>query len=159
MQALSYIVLLNARRHAFGTSLPRFRILRKSLLYDAFESALTELISEPDAEAVEAALHQWVRRAVANRKGVVRVGYFGSYARGDSEVGSDLDLLIVVENSSQPFERRSVDWDTTEPPVPVDALVYTRDEWDSLSKEGRFHQTLAREIVWVYERQKPRTSQ
>ncbi|MBI2230108.1 MAG: nucleotidyltransferase domain-containing protein, partial [Deltaproteobacteria bacterium] len=80
-----------------------------------------------------------LRRAVACHSGVVRIGYFGSYARGDWGVGSDLDLVIVVESSNQPFERRSVDWDTTDLPVPVDALVYTQDEWEILGQQGGFH--------------------
>jgi predicted nucleotidyltransferase len=36
---------------------------------------------------------------------VVRVGYFGSYARGDWGVGSDLDLIIIVDRSDEPFAR------------------------------------------------------
>lgn len=65
----------------------------------------------------------------------------------------DLDLLIVVERSEQPFERRSLGWDTTPLPVPTDLLVYTKEEWGSLNREGRFYQTLMREAVWVYGRE------
>jgi hypothetical protein len=68
-------------------------------------------------------------------------------------MGSDLDLVIVVESSNQPFERRSANWDTTKLPVPADVLVYTEEEWKSLSKEARFQHTLAREAVWLYERE------
>jgi hypothetical protein len=66
-------------------------------------------------------------------------------------MGSDLDLVIVVKRSSQPFEKRSVDWDSTKLPVPADVLVYTEYEWESVSQEARFLQSLAREVVWVYE--------
>ena len=116
----------------------------------------SSVLKWPDAEAVKVALREWVKQNVASQAGVVRIGYFGSYARGNWGVGSDLDIIIVVGSSSQPFERRSVGWDTTKLPVPADVLVYTQEEWDSLSKEERFHQTLAREVVWLYERgQKP----
>jgi hypothetical protein len=74
-------------------------------------------------------------------------------------VGSDLDLVIVVEISNQPFERRSVDWDTTGLPVPVDALVYTQDEWKTLGQQGGFQRTLARQIIWLYEREGARPLQ
>lgn len=49
---------------------------------------------------------------------VVRVGDLGSYARGDWGVGSDLDLIIIVDQSDDPFERRAARWDATELPVP-----------------------------------------
>jgi predicted nucleotidyltransferase len=87
---------------------------------------------------------------VQERRGLLRIGYLGSYARGDWGVGSDLDLVIVVESSEQPVERRSVEWDATLLPVPVDILVYTKDEWQKLPRQGRFYQTMEREAVWVY---------
>lgn len=74
---------------------------------------------------------------------------FGSYARGDWGVGSDLDLVIVVERCNQPIERRAAEWDLTELPVPADVLVYTKEEWKSLDRQGRLYQTLMREAVWV----------
>ncbi len=82
---------------------------------------------------------------------MVRIGYFGSYARGGWSVGSDLDLIIIVESSKQPFERRAVEWDATELPVPADVLVYTEQGWQSLSRGG-FHQTVMQEAIWIYQR-------
>jgi len=81
---------------------------------------------------------------------VVRIGYFGSYARGDWGVGSDLDLVIIVERAYEPFERRAVRWDVTELPVPAEALVYTAEEWEALG--GRFGRQLREDAVWVYGR-------
>jgi len=37
----------------------------------------------------------------------LRIGYFGSYARGDWGVGSDLDLLVIVTAAEEAFEKRS----------------------------------------------------
>jgi predicted nucleotidyltransferase len=103
---------------------------------------------------VDLAVRLWAQTVGRQRLEVRRIGYFGSLARGDWGVGSDLDLIIIVEDSKQPFGRRLVDWDTTELPVPVDALVYTEQEWEALSSEGRFRRTLAQEVVWLYEREK-----
>ena len=86
------------------------------------------------------------------RPEVVRIGYFGSYARGDWGVGSDLDVVIVVERSEGPFLRRASGWDATDLPVPADVLVYTQGEWESLQREGRFLRTLRDEVRWVYGR-------
>ena len=65
-------------------------------------------------------------------------------------MGSDLDLLIIVKSSDKAFERRGLDWDVAELPVPADVLVYTKAEWESLREQGRFHSTVTQEIVWVY---------
>ncbi|MDA2935413.1 nucleotidyltransferase domain-containing protein [Acidobacteria bacterium AH-259-D05] len=104
----------------------------------------------PDAQTVAQAVRRWSIKALSLHHDVIRIGYFGSYARSDWGVGSDLDLIIVVESSHQPFERRASKWDVTELPVPADVLVYTNKEWQSLDQEGRFYRTLMKEAVWVY---------
>lgn len=80
----------------------------------------------------------------------MQIGYFGSYARGDWGVGSDLDLIVIVESSSMPMERRAAEWDTTELPVPADLLIYTKDEWQNMRSQERFGRTVVQEAVWVY---------
>ncbi|MHB8731893.1 MAG: nucleotidyltransferase domain-containing protein [bacterium] len=79
----------------------------------------------PDGRTVDEAVRRWAASVVRRRQDVARIGYFGSYARGDWGVGSDLDLIIVVERSDQPFERRAAGWDATGLPVQADVLVYT----------------------------------
>jgi predicted nucleotidyltransferase len=102
----------------------------------------------PDQEEVDRAVRQWAA-AVAHPE-VLRIGYFGSYARGNWGVGSDLDLVVVVERSDLPFERRGNAWDLTDLPVPAELLVYTEEEWATLPHRSRFGQTLRNETVWVY---------
>jgi predicted nucleotidyltransferase len=77
---------------------------------------------------------------LANSRGYFVLGYFGSYARGDWSVGSDLDLLIIVDDSRLPFERRAIEWDVTNLSVPVDLLVYTAKEWQALIEREPFLQ-------------------
>ena len=102
----------------------------------------------PNAQIVHKAVVRWAEAAVHQHSGVAKVGCFGSYARRDWGVGSDIDLLVVVHHSDVPFQRRPLEWDTLTLPVPADLLVYTQREWDSL--EGRFRDTLDQEAVWVY---------
>jgi predicted nucleotidyltransferase len=110
------------------------------------------VLAWPDASTVAAAVRRWAA-AVATDPRVRRVGYFGSYARGDWGVGSDVDLVVLVDRADEPFARRGLAWDLTELPVPAQVLVYTVDEWNRLAREGsRFHATLAREAVWVLDR-------
>jgi uncharacterized protein len=108
----------------------------------------------PDAHTVHQAVLQWAERLGDARADLLRIGYFGSYARGDWGVGSDLDLVIVVESSEQPFERRAVEWDANELPVPADVLIYTQAEWESWRQQRGFVQTVMREVIWVYPQEK-----
>jgi predicted nucleotidyltransferase len=93
---------------------------------------------------------EWAAREAQRHTELLRLGYFGSYARGDAGVGSDLDLIAVVESSPDPFERRSLGWDLTSLPVPAELLVYTRPEWEQLLRQGgRFARTLQQEARWL----------
>jgi hypothetical protein len=66
-------------------------------------------------------------------------------------VGSDLDLILIVEKATQPFERRALSWDLSTLPVPAELLVYTLDEWQRMGAQGgRFARTVNREAVWIY---------
>jgi predicted nucleotidyltransferase len=106
----------------------------------------------PDAKVVVRALSQWAEKVTQRRPEVVRLGFFGSYARGDWGVGSDLDLLIIVASAQQPFEMRPSAFDTLELPVPTDVLVYTQEEWDSLKQKRIFFKKLDQEVLWLYPR-------
>ena len=116
------------------------------------KSSTSSLIKWPDRPAVDRAVRDWARQTAERRAEVLRIGYFGSYARGDWGVGSDLDVLVLVRRSSTPFERRSSQWPAEELPVPADVLVYTLSEWEALDPKGRWRRTLAAEVVWVYVR-------
>jgi len=112
----------------------------------------SSVLKWPNRETVDKAVRHWATRFVKNRPEVIRLGYFGSYARGDWGVGSDLDLVAVIEESDECFERRSLKWNIYQLPVPAQVLVYTREEWESLKEQGsRFALTLERETIWVYQ--------
>jgi predicted nucleotidyltransferase len=114
-------------------------------------SLSSSVIKWPDLDDVREAIDLWAREEVTNHPELLRLGYFGSAARGDWGVGSDLDLIAVVSESGQPFERRGLSWSLTSLPVPSDLLVYTENEWNSLQKgRGRFARTLSRDTVWIY---------
>lgn len=102
----------------------------------------------PSREEVEGALQAWMIRHPI--PGLLALGYFGSYARGDYGVGSDLDLLLVVESSSLPSWQRALTLPLEELPVPAEALVYTLAEWQALPERSpRFAETLRREVRWL----------
>ena len=106
----------------------------------------------PDARIVDQAVRHWAADEARRRGNVNRIGYFGSYARGDWGVGSDLDIIIILDQTTLPFEQRSLDWDILKLPVPSDVLIYTLEEWKTLTEaKSRFSHTLKNEVVWVYE--------
>jgi hypothetical protein len=116
-------------------------------------SLSSSVLTWPSVEAVDLAVRRWAKKVIKERSGVVRIGYFGSYARGNWGVGSDLDLIIIMEHTKEPFLRRAAGWDVTKLPVPADLLVYSKEEWRSLNRNTRFYRTLVEETVWVYVRE------
>jgi hypothetical protein len=108
----------------------------------------------PDPDVVIEAARGWADSLAQQRKDVLRIGYFGSYARGDWGVGSDLDLVIVVTETNAPFHERSLQFQSPDLPVPAEMLIYTAAEWDKLmSKSTRFANMLRTEARWLYEQQ------
>lgn len=113
-------------------------------------SLSSSVLKWPDRAAVHAAARQWAGAEAAKRPDLVGLGVFGSYARGDAGVGSDLDLVAIVRQATHPPGRRAAEWDLTGLPVAADLLVYTEAEWRALRAAGtRFARTLAREVLWL----------
>jgi hypothetical protein len=101
----------------------------------------------PSRQAVLDAAGKWAARAYSEHPGALKIGCFGSYARGDSGVGSDLDLLVLVADEVKSGCAAGLDASIL--PVPADVLVFTESEWTSLQSEGgRFANVLATETVW-----------
>jgi len=101
---------------------------------------------------VDRAVRGWASTVGLDDQRVRRIGYFGSYARGNWGVGSDLDVVVIVDESADAFERRAIGFDTRQLPVSVDLLVYTIDEWERMSRDGGLPRTVAPEVVWVISR-------
>lgn len=106
----------------------------------------------PDRAAVDLAVREWAGALAGSDLAVVKVGYFGSYARGDWGVGSDVDLVVIVRESSERFERRALAFDAGGLPVPADVLVYTAAEWQRMEVGHGLPRTIRGEVVWVFER-------
>jgi predicted nucleotidyltransferase len=100
---------------------------------------------------VEKAARTWAANEARRHPGLLKLGYFGSYARGDAGVGSDLDFIAIIDHTEEPFERRALKWDLYKLPVPVDMVVYTLAEFEKIIYEkGRFGRVLQTEVKWIY---------
>lgn len=117
-------------------------------------SLTSRVLKWPDADTVISAAQQWAIGAARNHADVVKIGYIGSYARGDWGVGSDLDIVVVLEDAREPFHERGAKFDRPSLPVPVDLLVYTSAEWRAFMQEDRrFARMLKEETRWLYQRE------
>lgn len=101
-----------------------------------------------DAESVLQAVQTWAEQLFAQNPSVLRVGLFGSYARGDWGVGSDIDLVVIVRDTDVPFIERARHFNTADLPLSTDLLVYTQAEWTKMLSEGRFAPRIEREARW-----------
>lgn len=111
-------------------------------------SLRSSVLRWPGRAEVLQARAAWAQRL--ELPGLVAVGAFGSYARGEAGIGSDLDVLVIVEETALPFERRMAQLPLEELPVPAEALIYTGEEWERLGERSpRLAETLRRETVWV----------
>ncbi len=109
-------------------------------------SLSSSVLRWPDADQVHAAVVAWTAHTCRQSPDVRAVGYFGSYARGDWGVGSDLDLLVLVDGDASWHGR------TEDLPVPAEVTVFTERGWhDRLARGDRFAKTLVAETVWVTE--------
>ncbi|MGF1614151.1 MAG: nucleotidyltransferase domain-containing protein [Gammaproteobacteria bacterium] len=119
-------------------------------------SLTSSVLKWPTHSEVDAAARRWALSEAARHPEVQRIGYFGSYARGDWGVGSDLDLIAIVDTASEAFPDRPLSWSLTPLLIPAQILIYTRAEWQRLQGQGsRFARDLKHDTVWIYVRRAP----
>lgn len=80
---------------------------------------------------------------------------FGSYAKGEADAHSDIDLLVIMESDEPPYKRSLPIYDLlADYLLPVEVVVRTPEEttWYR-DVPSSFIQTVLREGVTLYERQ------
>ncbi|HHB90827.1 MAG TPA: nucleotidyltransferase domain-containing protein [Anaerolineae bacterium] len=109
----------------------------------------------PSSEAVET-LEEAVRRLVQHLA-PERIYLFGSLSRAEATPDSDIDLLVIVSESSLPRHRREALayqslWGMT---APIDVIVMTREEFQRGQQVSTsLPSTVIREGILLYERSK-----
>lgn len=100
-------------------------------------------------------LAQLVRAIVASLD-PERILLFGSFARGDQNRASDFDLVVIARTALPFLDRIGCILEACHPisPLrPVEALVYTPEEWQRMLAEGRsFAHHVEREGRVLHER-------
>lgn len=90
---------------------------------------------------------RWIARLPARlrRRQVHEAYLFGSWARGEADAFSDIDLLLVAP-SRRPFVERFRDYpELIEAPVGIDLLIYTPEEFAGMRRTNRFVRHVLRE--------------
>ena len=89
-------------------------------------------------------------RQLKQRPEVERVGYFGSYANDTYGPASDVDLLIILRQSSKRFLDRIPDYLPENFSVSCDVFPYTNEEIEKMKQESNLwicH--VLKEAVWL----------
>lgn len=82
---------------------------------------------------------------------VERVILFGSYVRGQRDLFTDLDVLVLMRTELEFPERLQYLYRMLDLPVDADILCYLPEEFEEL-KERPFLKTALREGIVVYEK-------
>jgi len=112
-------------------------------------SLSSSVMKWPDANDIDMAIRRWAQEIIKLRPEILQIGYFGSYARKDWGVGRDCDIIIIVKNTRESFERRPRFYNPESLPVPTDVLVYTQEEREKV-RQNNFGKKICSETAWVY---------
>ncbi len=85
-----------------------------------------------------------------SRPEVEKVGLFGSYATDTFGPASDVDLLIILRQSSKRFLDRIPDYLPGNLSVSCDVFPYTNEEIEKMKQEGTpWIRHILKEVVWL----------
>lgn len=96
------------------------------------ESSHTVRVFLPDRARTIRQIRQAMKEAQAKHAEIERVILFGSLSRGDAVPGSDNDILLVLRESSLPYQERSVYYMPECAGIGVDLFAYTRAEIEEM---------------------------
>ena len=101
-------------------------------------------------DEVKAELDKYVD-FISSLTGVLQIYLFGSYANGESHKGSDIDLMIVVENNLDPFRtaykiRRAL----AEASLTLDIVVNRLSAFEEASARSSFQKSIKENGVLLY---------
>ncbi len=84
--------------------------------------------------------------------GALKVILFGSLARGDVDIDSDLDLFAIMPSNMSGKEWMDIVYDQVERGIASDIIVYNQDEFEKRLPESSFLQDIMTSGRVVYEK-------
>ncbi len=95
-------------------------------------------------------LADYTIRVKQSRPEVEKVGLFGSYATETFGPASDVDLLIILRQSSKRFLDRIPDYLPENLSVSCDVFPYTNEEIKRMTQEGMpWIRHILKEVIWL----------
>lgn len=93
-------------------------------------------------------------KQIRKRYNPLKIILFGSFARGDYDAYSDIDMLIVKETDKRFIDRIGEVLDMCNYKRQFEPLVYTPQELSDMSKWNFFIKTVLKEGKVIYERKR-----
>ncbi len=103
-----------------------------------------------DKDSILRQLRRFVAELKRTRPEVEKVGLFGSYATDTFGPASDVDLLIILRQSSERFLDRIPDFIPENLSVSCDVFPYTGEEVKKMKRDGsNWIRHILDEVIWL----------
>jgi predicted nucleotidyltransferase len=101
-------------------------------------------------DAIKVELDRYVE-FISSLTGVLQIYLFGSYAYGEPRKTSDIDLMIIVENSLDPFKTAyNIRRGLTDTDLAVDIVVNQKSTFEEASKNSSFQKSIKENGVLLF---------
>jgi predicted nucleotidyltransferase len=107
-------------------------------------------IKKRNIELLKAELERIQRELI--KLDVEKIILFGSVARDEIGISSDLDLIVIMETEADFLTRIKTVYTLIKPIVAVDILIYTPEEIAELKKNSPFVRSALKEGEILYEK-------
>jgi len=102
------------------------------------------------SDSIKAELDKHIK-FISSLSGVLQIYLFGSYAYGEPRTSSDIDLMVIVENSLDPFKtaykiRRGL----TDTDLAFDIVVNRKSAFEKASETSAFQKSIKENGVLLY---------
>jgi predicted nucleotidyltransferase len=94
------------------------------------------VVKSADKPRIQRAVQSYADWLYATHSEVEKVIWFGSWVSGLPRPGSDVDLCLILSESTKPMRDRVCDYLPVGFPVGVDLFPYTREEFSFLAERS-----------------------
>jgi len=109
------------------------------------------ILKWPDKQKVLNEAKLWAESTGLGDRNIIKIFCFGSIFTGRWGVGSDLDIVIILKQTTVSFISRAMLFDASAISVSADILVYTQLEIATLCKEkSRFMDEIQKNSILLY---------
>jgi uncharacterized protein len=109
------------------------------------------ILKWPEKQKVLNEAKLWAKSTGLGDDNIIRIFCFGSICTDIWGVGSDLDIIIILKQTTVPFISRASLYNSSAISVPTDILVYTQSEITELAgKKSHFINEIEKKALLLY---------